>query len=222
MPLVPKLMPMADIANQSWYTFPLSLVYRRIFYNAALHVRWHLFGISDLVQPSACTDGEISKGGDCPGSHNKSSVFSTTLSHPFLWASDRNQTLSSQESQPLLLLWAESSPRYIAPPTDDFPSGTWRPLSRSLSFQLWLLLLARLSTEEKASFSSFMMFCWHLPKPSLYKQQCQVWGGCNPSRHSAGTSSLQACLINMEQFPFMAWDDSPSVTPYPTPPHPHE
>ena len=137
--------------------------------------------------------------------------------YPWVILSFRAVTLSSLESQPLLLLWAESSPHFTAPSTDSFPSGTCRPL--------WLPVLSGVTAafgkafhREESIFSSLMMFCWHLPKPNHHKQQCQVWGRGNPSHHSAGTGSLSGCLVTVEQVPFKAWDDSPSLTP----PHSHE
>lgn len=147
MPLVPKVLPVSDAANQSWHTFPLSLVYLGISSNIAFCMRWNLFGIFDLVQSSACTDGEIRKGSDWPKSHNKSRGFSTTLESSFplgLW--------HCHHWNPSLCCCYELNPALILQPRPQtvFLLGLVG-LSGSLSFQVWLLLLARLSTEKKAS-----------------------------------------------------------------------
>ena len=122
---------MADITNQSRDTFPLSLVYLRISSNTAFCMRWNLFGIFDLVQSSACTNGKISKGSEWPGLHNKSRGFSTALESSFplgLW--------HCHHKNPKLCCYYELNPALILQP---HPQTAFLPglagLSGSPSFQ---------------------------------------------------------------------------------------
>lgn len=132
----------------------------------------------------------------------------------------RHSVITGIPVSPALMSW--SSPNYAVLSTDHFLSGTWRSLSYSLSFQL-LLLLAKPSTEKKASVLPYMKFLRHLPKPNLYKHHHQM-DGCNPSGTSPSRdiSPSRPFFFNIVQVPFMAWDDLRLHNPLPTLPPPHK
>lgn len=126
--------------------------------------------------------------------------FSLPLRHPFLCVSDINQALlSSQESQALLIQWAESNSQYAAPLMDVFLSGIAGlslPLCPFSCYSHWWWRLPRRRTHPP-----YLLWTSSCMSPKCFTsklQHCQLWGGHN-SFYAGHWAPLPGCIVDMEQ-----------------------